>query len=82
MIVKSELRSTDLTFFYSNLPIAEMWRLSLQAPTPTESSRSATFSSFVKYTFFTVDPEWKRLSPVKGIDAARRMSREEAHARR
>jgi len=25
---------------------------------------------------------WKRMSPVKGIDAARRMSREEAHARR
>jgi len=26
--------------------------------------------------------EWKRVSPVKGIDAARRMSRADAHARR
>ena len=26
--------------------------------------------------------KWKRMSPAKGIDAARRMSREEAHARR
>ena len=26
--------------------------------------------------------KWKRISPVRGVDAARRMSREEAHARR
>jgi hypothetical protein len=26
--------------------------------------------------------KWKRLSPVKGTEAARRLSREQAHARR
>ncbi len=37
--------------------------MSLQTPTPTESYRPATFSSFVQYAFFKLDPEWRRLSP-------------------
>ncbi len=36
--------------------------MSLQAQTPTEPSKTATFSSFVQYTFFKLEPEWKRLS--------------------
>ncbi len=39
------------------------WLMSLQATAPAETARQSTFSSFVKYAFFAMDPEWKRLSP-------------------
>lgn len=36
--------------------------MSLQATAPPETARQSAFSSFVKYTFLTIDLEWKRLS--------------------
>ena len=35
--------------------------MSLQAPTTKTPVQSGAFSDFVKYTFFQLDPEWKRL---------------------